>query len=147
MSSRSLLECQEDFALEVIETHSVMQTISNLDAFGGSSRSLKSEMLSHAEDVPYVAVNEIKPEVYSMISAWKSSIIERQKALASDSLMVVEPVSSSNSSERFEPHRRCASLEPPKRFYRTFWRSITRRSLQRAKDQIKLDIRESLHIE
>ena len=38
---------------------------------------------------------------------------------------------SSLSLEHYEPVRLCTLAAPPKRFYRTFWRSVARRLLER----------------
>ena len=139
MSSRSLLECQEDFVLAISDSHKMMQAVSN-NELGGSNRSLKSEMVQcDDQDDSYVPVNDIKPEVYAMIAAWKSHQLDRQH-LEIDASMPDLPAES--SVVNFEPDRNCALTGPPKRFYRTFWRSISLRSLQRSRDLLISDIRE-----
>ena len=137
MSSRSLLECQEDFVLEISDSHKMMRAISNQE-FGGSNRSLKSEMLQcDIQNDPYVPVNDIKPEVCAMIAAWQSHQLERQRFETS-----LLDLPAESSPVNFEPYRYCALTGPPKRFYRTFWRSISLRSLQRSRDLLISDIRE-----
>ena len=139
MSSRSLCDCEKDFALEVIDPYNVVPMIECHDAFGSSSRSLKSSMMCDVHED--ATVNEIKPEVLAMITSWKISNVQRQQVIESDTLMVDGSFDSGYSFELFEPHRRCTTMEPPRRFYRTFWRSISRRALQFEKKLIKSDLR------
>ena len=128
------MECQEDFALPLTVPQGMMELIACNDAFCGSGRSLKIETMdySQVQEAPYIPVNEIKPEVLAMLVAWESAKLERQQAQKPDSAMQVVPLESSDSFEfeRYVPSRCCHTTEPPKRFYRTFWRSISRRIVQ-----------------
>ncbi len=68
----------------------------------------------------YVPVNEIKEEVYAMLAAWESH------ALQSPDVAAREPY--------FEPFRCLSDAGPPKRFYRTFWRGVTRKLVRKHLD-------------
>ena len=128
------MECQEDFTLPLIDPQGMMELIACNDAFCGSGRSLKIETMdySQVQEAPYIPVNEIKPEVLAMLAAWESTKLERQQAQKPDSGLKVVSHESSDSFdfERYVPSRCCCTMEPPKRFYRTFWRSISRRIVQ-----------------
>ena len=67
---------------------------------------------------------------------WELSEPERQESMdVSDSMSMSglsKPIHES-SFEVFEPVRVCACAAPPRRFYRTFWRSVARRLLERKK--------------
>jgi hypothetical protein len=73
----------------------------------------------------YVPVNFISDEVYNLIAAWEASSL----ATSSDimdldvSSLPLVPASQNN----FEPTRRFDDVSPPKRFYRTFWSSVSKR--------------------
>jgi hypothetical protein len=72
----------------------------------------------------YVPVNYIPDEVLIFIEAWESANWSSKSPCDS---MVLDEVSISVSQDMFEPTRSVKVIAPPKRFYRTFWRSITRR--------------------
>jgi hypothetical protein len=81
---------------------------------------------------PYVSVNFIPDEVFSFIAEWETSTSTAPTPPACVNLdNVLFPVSTSV----FEPPRRLNDFAPPKRFYRTFWRSVSRRILQMASTQ------------
>ena len=65
-----------------------------------------------------------------------------QQILGSDSLVqdADRPVGSSNIFERFDPDRRCPTWQPPKQFYRRFWKSVCLRALQRATESARAAI-------
>ena len=132
MSSNSMSEFQDDFLLDVSDSKFLMQTIAPHNAFGGSSRSLTSEKLCLVHDKPDCLKNEIKPEVSAMIAVWKSTNIICCQELDRQGLSGDHQI---DSMRVFEPYRCCTTSQPPKRFYRTFWRSIARRALQQAVDQ------------
>ena len=101
------------------------------------------DIIELSED-PVILSGEIMPEVYAMIVAWESSYKERNQVLGSDVLMQDEHRGSSSICDSLlEPYRRCTTWQPPKPFYRTFWRSICRRILQRAKESVRADIIDS----
>lgn len=75
---------------------------------------------SSTNDV-YVPENDIPDEVLSLIAAWESSNLTFSRMDSSVSsapavICMLEPAA-------------CAHFKPPKRFFRTFWRSISRRIL------------------
>ena len=141
MSSRSLPECEQDFLLDVLDSHGPIQTIKSYAAFGECSLSLKSEMLSDNGERPYfprqeIMTDKIKPEVLALIGSWNGHC-EQKQLIDTDVKMTDTFVDSRTSTERFEPCRCCTSMEPPRRFYRRFWRSIAHRALKHAADRTK----------
>ena len=73
-------------------------------------------------------VNFIPEEVFAMIKAWE--LKRRDLMEVSDSMSVSRAASSETLRlEDYEPLRVCTQAAPPKRFYRTFWRSAARRVL------------------
>ncbi len=84
--------------------------------------------IANPENVPlieeYVPVNFIPEEVVASIAAWEKSHLIQMSSL---DRMDVDAVSVSPNV--FEPARNLSDFAPPKRFHRTFWRSITRRLL------------------
>ena len=97
---------------------------------------MKPQNLCSNEDLPYVPVNEMKPEVLAMLAAWESRSLVSQKS-RDESREADAPITSINRfcNERFELYH-CTKTEPPKRFYRTFWQSISRRAWQKEMDRI-----------
>ena len=80
----------------------------------------------------YVPVNVIPQAVYAMIAAWEQSEVNRQDVMDdSGSAAMTAPASLSGalSLNNYEPMRICNFEAPPKRFHRTFWRSLARRIL------------------
>ena len=106
--------CPDVFSLPITDAHKMIQDISNHNAFGGSSQSMKSAMVLCDDQ-----------EDSTMLTSSESTYI----------------------FDLYEPDRRCTAMGPPKRFYRTFWRSITRRALQRAKESIISDVKSDFCME
>jgi hypothetical protein len=73
----------------------------------------------------YVPENSISDEVYAFLSAWDEREAERRQNVAGAGRLV-EAVKDVD----FEPARSLTNRAPPKLFYGTFWRSITRRLIQ-----------------
>jgi hypothetical protein len=96
------------------------------------SASKQSVLPSHARDEEnapmeeYTAVNFIPEEVYAFFAAREASNLITTSA--SDRLDL-DAVSAPDSQNLFEPPRRLKAPAPPKRFFRTFWRSAARRIL------------------
>ena len=119
---------QEDFETLVLGGPS---EDSMLDAFPPfTSAAAKS-----GGDETYVPVNYIPEEVYAMIKTWELKHKDRMEV--SDSTSQTGAASSSNAPIidnyepiDYEPLRICSQSAPPKRFYRTFWRSAARRMLE-----------------
>ena len=85
--------------------------------------------------------------VTTMIIEWEQPKLEPQDMMDdSGSLGMAESMTgvlysadmATMSLEHYEPVRRCSFAAPPKRFYRTFWRSEARRLLERQKQQARL---------
>ena len=74
----------------------------------------------------YVPVNLLPEEVRAMIKAWE---LEREKMEVS--------ATDAPALEDYEPLRTCSQTAPPKRFFRTFWRSVTRRLLENDEKAVK----------
>ena len=95
------------------------------------TNSLITKQSNCCEDDDYVPVNFISDEVRAMIKAWE---LARQKELelqeASGATIIMDGHAASQSPEIHEPIRYITDGAPPKRFYRTFWRSIARRVLE-----------------
>jgi hypothetical protein len=72
----------------------------------------------------YVPVNFIPDEVFAFLAAWDAS-----KTSSPDG-MELDTASIPTSQSVFEPTRRLNDFAPPKRFYRTFWRSMARRVVE-----------------
>ncbi len=81
----------------------------------------------------YVPVNFISDEVYALIAAWEASSL----ATSSDGIDIenasVPLVSASRNN--IEPTRHIDDFTPPKRFYRTFWSSISKRIIASSRSQ------------
>jgi hypothetical protein len=99
---------------------------------GKSTRSDNSDKLASNHEA-YVPVNFIKPEVYAMIAAWEASALKRKE---SDAASVPKIKIETRDGDMYEPMRCIPASTPPKRFHRTFWRSITRRVLEHDRKSI-----------
>ena len=75
----------------------------------------------------YVPVNFIPDEVFAFLAAWDASHISKT---SSPDGMELDTASLPASQDMFEPTRRLNDFAPPKRFYRTFWRSMARRVVE-----------------
>ena len=85
----------------------------------------------------YIPFNYTPEEVCAMIDEWEISELNRQDQMeVAVSIETNGPAfpAASLSLEDYEPVRLCPHAPPPKRFYRTFWRSIARRVLLREKE-------------
>ncbi len=143
MSSRILLS-QNDFDCLALASgeDADCQMLDSYHGFHDIERpesidSMKSESSGKAEDAAYHPVDFFPDEVYALIRNWELGYSKQQEsaqALESSS-MDLFPDSQSGASY-LEPMR-CVSvpMPPPKRFYRTFWRSMTRKILQLEKQR------------
>ena len=80
---------------------------------------------------PELEINKMLQSASEM--TWELTVLERQDWMDVSDCMSTSALAKSIhdfSFEVFEPARLCALAAPPKRFYRTFWRSITRRLLE-----------------
>ena len=112
---------QEDFDSLVLPEEEILRhhTHHRLETLYATGKTLY-------EDESYVPVNFIPEEAITMIKEWQQKRAE-QKQMSSMNESD-EHVPASLLSQ--EPLRTCANSAPPKRFYRTFWRSAARRLLQ-----------------
>ena len=94
------------------------------------------------EDADYVPVNFIPDEVRAMIKAWELAHLKQLEpheapgTISTDTThhiaMVTDEMTQDHSTPDVqEPRRYITDNTPPKRFYRTFWRSVVRRALAR----------------
>jgi hypothetical protein len=85
----------------------------------------------NATEALFCPVNFIPDEVYEMIRTWEQSYLKHQE-IADHAVgsMHLESFNNTRSSGSEIESMRCipANAPPPKRFYRTFWRSLTRRA-------------------
>jgi hypothetical protein len=79
--------------------------------------------------IPYVPENHISDQTYAFLAAYDAKIALRTHI--KDDGDTMELVGSSTMN-MYEPERISPSSAPPKRFFRTFWRSIALRMLDRA---------------
>jgi hypothetical protein len=78
------------------------------------------ELMKTCDVEAYAPVNCIKPEVYAMIAAWEAcELLPRMKLVDKESGDTLIDICETCST----------SCAPPKRYYLTFWRSVTRRIL------------------
>ncbi len=105
--------------------------VDGLDAFDehpalllntGTSRVEKLADASTQEK--YGPVNFIDDEIYALIERWESSA---QQAPPSEVMM---PIYLKPHETNYEPMRQLPTAAAPKRFYRTFWRSVCRRLVE-----------------
>ena len=93
--------------------------------------SLKSGSTCEADEI--TSINSFPDEVYELIRTWELAIHKNQAIHRESDSMEMEMLTDSQASEsELEPMRRVTMSEPPpKRFSRTFWRSVTRKILRR----------------
>jgi hypothetical protein len=86
----------------------------------------------------YVPVNFIPETAHAMLKAWELSELTRTKDVTCFWMCANRATSSPDvsGSVDYEPVRCMAKVVPPKKFYRTFWRSIVRRLLEQDKETI-----------
>jgi hypothetical protein len=104
----------------------------------GSTGSLKSDTV--AEQQPsYTTVNYISNEARALITAYEDAVARRSQALTSIGGNVqCHELKFPSSTDTYEPERILVSpAPPPKRFFRTFWQSLTIRMLRLEKKKIK----------
>ena len=130
---------QADFTSLVVcdlQNSGFMQPLVDHDSLCGTAASYPAG--KRCVDDDYVPVNFIKAEVYAMIAAWEASSMKYSDESASNVMPDVQ--SCCQDFGIYEPIRCTPNFAPPKRFYRTFWRSITRKMLrQHLKNSIDCD--------
>ena len=135
MTAQTLL-AQDDFSsLELQDAH--CQSLDKHDFItverAGSGHSLKaaSQPTLEADEMIH-PVNFIPDEVYDLIKNWELAHQKKQELNHAVDSMETESLTDFRRSESiFETLQYVSeSAPPPKRFYRTFWRSVTRRILK-----------------
>ncbi len=124
------LPSQEFSCLSVPNPHSVFP---HRDPFPATEDyALKSDRdILLKEIVPYVPLNYINNEAYALLAAYEAQAAHHEVSDNVGESMDLVVLSTSNM---YEPERIMRRLAPPKRFYRTYWRSISRRMLDRELD-------------
>ena len=126
---------QDDFScLQVADTDhssSLHDDLSVKDIYSRSCKSAHPEEQPYC-DVSYEPVNFITTEIYSMIAAWESCETKRGEPDTG----AVESTREMESDALYQPLRYVPTVAPPKRFYRRFWRTIARRTLEHARKSI-----------
>ena len=131
---------QDDFDSLVVPEQSEDPLYDTYDTYSPKSPELSQKKTPET----YVPVNFIPEAVYAMIEAWEQSELKKQDMMdASGSVTMATPASLSGgpSLNDYEPVRICNFAAPPKRFYRTFWRSIARRVLESDKSAVYEQVR------
>ncbi len=103
------------------------QPLDEYDGFATVEGAENGSSLKSAEaNEVYHPVNFIPTEVYELIRNWELAYLKKQ-----DSIQAFDSMDAVSSESIFEPMRSMSvSNAPPKRFFRTFWRSVTRRIIQ-----------------
>jgi hypothetical protein len=125
---------QSDFASLAIQTELVNESFNTNEseaisiAYGNLHASQTDEKSNDTKTSDVcIPVNFIPDEVLAFIADWESTKSTSLCPCDRMALIPVIPVSQNG----FEPVRRLADIAspiaPPKLFYRTFWRSVTRR--------------------
>ena len=97
--------------------------------------SSKQSTCSGAGD--YIPVNFIPDEVLMMLKAWETTQLSRLELQgASGATSQDVSTAAQDDQEAYEPLRYITDGAPPKRFFRTFWRSVARRALDRDREAI-----------
>ena len=144
MSSRELL-AQEDFSClglaagqdaenQPLDDYDEFGTVERADGLAtveraGSGDSMKSESACEADEI-YRPVNFIPDEVYELIRNWERTYHTQQESVhVVDSMEMESSLTGAQASESVYEPMRCVPVSepPPKRFFRTFRRSVTRR--------------------
>jgi hypothetical protein len=97
----------------------------------GSTYSLKSDSTCETDGI-YRPENFIPDEVYAMIRIWEQSLLKQKEQTLSFNSMDTDSSTDFRANEdSLDPMQWMSESEPPpKRFYRTFWKSVTQRTLQ-----------------
>jgi hypothetical protein len=75
----------------------------------------------------YVPVNDISPEAYAFLAAAEAAAVFRADAMDAGNVKTIH----TSFSDLHDPERILLSMAPPKKFYRTFWQSVSLRLLHR----------------
>jgi hypothetical protein len=115
-------------------THDPMNQISYVEfSSSGGAQSPKAAPVQDA----YTPVNNICPEVYTLLAAFEASASRRMNALDVDCMELAGDVPGVSLQIGMEGvhdpayHDATTSMAPPRRYCRTFWRSISQRLLHK----------------
>ena len=122
-----MVSVQDDFvALTVPGQESLELFHDHAHIFPCGSSSVKTICEKTSIEAGYTPVNYIGPEVMALIAHWEASTPNKMSS-AKDGMKMTFNMQESI----YDPIKPCDSPSvPPKRFYRTFWRSLTRRYVQ-----------------
>ena len=136
-----MLPSQSDFgflSVPDLQPGACAQDAMDHNAFsrGGSSSSQKAER--QGQDA-YVPVNYISPDAFAFLAAAEASADHRAEALGSEGMELDASGHGTTLQSAldglYNPERILLSFAPPKRFFRTFWRSIAFRLVHRHSQQ------------
>ena len=130
---------QNDFCSLTLSQESDDSKMDLLHHFGTAPQSTARKEQKVCCDDSYVPVNFIPESVYSMIKAWELSELGKQDVGEVSDVTVINRMASAGdelNSIDYEPIRFLREVVPPKRFYRTFWRSITRKILESQREAV-----------
>jgi hypothetical protein len=132
---------QSDFELLALQNEHIEDSSdSNVDVIVNSQKveRTQSEVEGKTSKESYVPVNFISDAVYDLIAAWEASSL----ATSFDGMdLDVSSVPLESASQLIiEPARHVNDVSPPKRFYRTFWSSVSKRILASSRTRIMKDV-------
>ncbi len=104
------------------------------DTISGRPHTLKSDTDTEWKD--YVPVNCISDEAYAFLAAYEARMTLRVPVKDDCKSLDTRDL---DTLKMYDPERILPNSAPPKRFFRTFWRSITLRMLDLAYEQPKVD--------
>jgi hypothetical protein len=115
---------QSDFCALTVPGDGV-DTFDDHPAFFGRTSTSPVEKLadSSACNEKYVPVNFIDAEIYALIERWESYAEDHPAE-------ITMPKDLSSGENIYEPCRHLPNSLAPKRYYRTFWRSVCRRLVE-----------------
>ncbi len=133
MLSSTVLPCQVGFSfLSVPDLHPVACTTDAFDQ-DARSRSANSNSVNSEKSASFVPDNYICPEAYAFLAA--AEVSAARSALDAEIIHIdvnggLSALDSASDGMN-DPDGLLSRMEPPKKFYRTFWKSKSRRLLLR----------------
>ena len=115
------------------------------------SRCNSSDSQKSAKLDIFVPVNYISPEVCALLAAAEASAAALHVDAFGESVMNqdihgAEWIQASAVDVEYDPERVLPSMVPPKRFYRTFWRSVSLRLLDRCDCMTRLSAKSAQYV-
>ncbi len=133
MLSSTVLPCQVGFSFQSVpDLQSVACTPDAFDQDALSS-SASSNSVNPEKSVSYVPDNYICPEAYAFLAAAEVSAARSALDAGFIDIDVDGGLSALDSASdgMYDHDGLLSRMEPPKKFYRTFWKSVSRRLLLR----------------